>query len=313
MHRYYVFPLITLLAAFPGPGAALDFNSWLHNLFLPRKGATLKDEIQCYNLPYGGVGFISHVLTYYTTTMLLFGRTALFPRPGDRLTHSYLDLILGSASLLGTLPVTVLTMVSCHSRWQFVLIAVWKLALSLTMSVITFHASIFLMRGRKGDAGLEYTGRQRIGVLDGQTYRRTLQWWLVVYALGTVVGLVGVINLAIEVFTHIPNVQLITKVFGAVAGTPLLGVLAFYAGAVLFKYGSYYLRFDHELDWSSSFWHSGLLLTFWGVVWFGALGIMYCDWVLAAIAGNWWGIPSGEIALLYWTYFMFKRLPMLSM
>ncbi|PMD16151.1 hypothetical protein NA56DRAFT_663393 [Hyaloscypha hepaticicola] len=45
---------------------------------------------------------------------------------------------------------------------------------------------------------------------------------------------------------------------------------------------------------------------------FGLLGAFYCDWILAAIAGNWGGFPSSDIAVLYWTYFAAKRLPMLS-
>lgn len=28
------------------------------------------EEIKCYNLPYGGFGFLSHVLTYYTMALL---------------------------------------------------------------------------------------------------------------------------------------------------------------------------------------------------------------------------------------------------
>ena len=36
------------------------------------------------------------------------------------------------------------------------------------------------------------------------------------------------------------------------------------------------------------------------------------DWVLAVIAGNYSGKPDGDIAILYWIYFMAKRLPMLQ-
>ena len=43
-----------------------------------------KDEIGCYALPYGGLGFTSHVLTYLTVFCLSHGRTPLMPwRPLD--------------------------------------------------------------------------------------------------------------------------------------------------------------------------------------------------------------------------------------
>ena len=45
----------------------------------------------------------------------------------------------------------------------------------------------------------------------------------------------------------------------------------------------------------------------------GVLAALYCDWILAAIevqgGGNWRGYPSGDIAAIYWSYFVAKRLP----
>jgi hypothetical protein len=37
---------------------------------MPTKGDGIPGEIKCYGLPYGGIGFTSHVLTYYTLCML---------------------------------------------------------------------------------------------------------------------------------------------------------------------------------------------------------------------------------------------------
>jgi hypothetical protein len=45
---------------------------------------------------------------------------------------------------------------------------------------------------------------------------------------------------------------------------------------------------------------------------FWLFGAFYCDWILAAIAENWAGLPSSDIAFLYWIYFAAKRMPMLS-
>ena len=43
------------------------------------KLAVLRIEITCYTLPYGGLGFASHILTYYTLFMLFSGRQPLRP------------------------------------------------------------------------------------------------------------------------------------------------------------------------------------------------------------------------------------------
>ena len=43
--------------------------------------------------------------------------------------------------------------------------------------------------------------------------------------------------------------------------------------------------------------------------------VIYSDWALAVIAHNIVGVPDGnnaKIAVIYWTYFAAKRLPMLS-
>jgi len=37
----------------------------------------------------------------------------------------------------------------------------------------------------------------------------------------------------------------------------------------------------------------------------------WADWTLAAAVGSWTGWPSSDIALLYWAYFIAKRLPIL--
>ena len=43
--------------------------------------------------------------------------------------------------------------------------------------------------------------------------------------------------------------------------------------------------------------------------------VIYSDWALAAIAGNMIGMPDGNnviVNILFWSYFIAKRLPMLS-
>jgi hypothetical protein len=50
------------------------------NITLPHSnGTTLLDEIQYYSIPYGLVGFISHLASYYTLAITAAGRRPLAP------------------------------------------------------------------------------------------------------------------------------------------------------------------------------------------------------------------------------------------
>jgi hypothetical protein len=45
---------------------------------------------------------------------------------------------------------------------------------------------------------------------------------------------------------------------------------------------------------------------------FSALSVFYSDWVLGMMTTNLVGLPSSDSSVFYWTYFISKRLPMLS-
>ena len=44
----------------------------------------------------------------------------------------------------------------------------------------------------------------------------------------------------------------------------------------------------------------------------GIMASLYSDWALSAIAGNLAGIPSGDVSILYLSFFVAKRLPFFS-
>src|SRR5208282_5195160 len=77
----------------------------LHNSTVPGNSTvpdnstrTLEDEIQCYCLPYGGLGFASHILTYYAIAILT---TLHSPwRPWRRIKHSGFNYILAIGTLI---------------------------------------------------------------------------------------------------------------------------------------------------------------------------------------------------------------------
>jgi len=43
-----------------------DLDTFLHDVLSNKGAGTIQDELPCYSLPYGGIGYASHVLTYPT-------------------------------------------------------------------------------------------------------------------------------------------------------------------------------------------------------------------------------------------------------
>ena len=204
-----------LLATFslllsPAQTRPIQLPSWLINM-LPEKGATLDDEIKCYSLPYGGIGFLSHVLTYWTILVLGFGRKPYWP--WSRLSAGKFDLCLSIMQLFITVAIASFTIARCRSRWQFILLAVWKLVMGMVVGAWGISASRNAMKASKYDP---LHKSPRIWSSEDATWLT-----LFIYAAAAVVGLVGLISLVVENF-RIPGVWKITTVFGSlILGTGL--------------------------------------------------------------------------------------------
>jgi hypothetical protein len=97
--------------------------------------AHAQKEIACYGLPYGGIGFSSHIITYYTMTMLYFSRKPL--QPWKRVKHKKWSLGLAVTSLIATIVLTSLAIHKCKQQWEFMILGVWMLTTSITISLLT--------------------------------------------------------------------------------------------------------------------------------------------------------------------------------
>lgn len=195
------------------------------------------------------------------------------------------DAFLAVITFFGGNALAVFTLVRCRNRWQFILIAVWKICLSTTLAMSALTNSIYLPD--KED--------QHIGKIE---VTPSILWGIL-YVLGLIVGMVGLASLAKETWHSNSRVRLITYVFGGVTG----GLVAFLLIGALVKCCD-----DDSEDVGEIF--AGIWIIAIGL--FIVFGLFYSDWILAAIAGNLSGFPSGDIAVLYWLYFVAKRLPMLS-
>jgi hypothetical protein len=126
-------------------------------------------------------------------------------------------------------------------------------------------------------------------------------FWTLLYIPGVIVGLAELISLVIQEIRHNPTVERITLVFGTVVAT--LAVLSLIAVIIISDSDGGLVR---VIGWSSVGFLFGAATTI------GILGPLYSDWILGAIAQNLAGTPSSDNALLYWCYFVAKRLPFFS-
>lgn len=284
---------ITFASPLPNP---FNFDTFLHDV-LPNKGVgTIQDELQCYSLPYGGIGFASHVLTYWTVICLGFGVKPL--KPWSRLGYDGWDFFLAIISLLICVPLAAFTIVRCIGRWQFVLLAVWKTTMSFTLAVVGMHRSITLRRTRGGN------------VQFGSSL--AIFAWLIVYGLGTIVGLAGLLSLVGESFRLNRDVRIITYAFGGlIIFLSLCAFLVtFLSSRSALEEGVYGKSIKKRIgDAGVSAFFSGVV----GMIFVGMLAAFYSDWILGAIAHHGWaGAPSDDNMWLYWSYFVAKRLPLAS-
>jgi hypothetical protein len=74
-----------------------------------------ENEISCYGLPYGAIGFVSHLLTYYTMAALAFEKTPLMP--WRDLNNGVQNLPLAITKLIFTTIPSIATIIHCGSTW----------------------------------------------------------------------------------------------------------------------------------------------------------------------------------------------------
>jgi hypothetical protein len=128
----------------PTPTSTITLPS---GFFTPQNGSALAQEMQCYSLPFGALGFISHILTYYTIIVLSTGNSPL--RPRKSLTHPIFDLWLSSIGLVGGFAISMLTVLRCRSYWQLVVIGFWKLSMAAFNGAVGIHVAIIVRRVSK--------------------------------------------------------------------------------------------------------------------------------------------------------------------
>jgi len=307
--------LVALILAMIATSTDLHLPALISNLVPDRGNGMLQDGIKCYGLPYGGIGFLSHILTYCTIFSLNLACSPLklisklcCCSGGTELNRPWIDFTLALISLVLTVASSALSMVRCRDQWPLVLIATWKMLLSLSLGFTAVHRALDVRRVNQGPDTVtrKHLFRPNETVEQSRTPRARPACWILLYAAGIIIGLVGLIAIVTQTWhTHTKAMLVINVVFGAFTiPTGIFGgVVGFVAGggAVHPFIGCTIGLFGATVGCLSAI---------------GVLAALYSDWILAAIevqkGGNWTGLPAVNARWLYWTYFVAKRLPTFS-
>jgi hypothetical protein len=289
-------------------------------------------QASCYSLPYGAVGFCSHLITYYTMIALIFGRTPL--APWRRLEFPISGFITGAASLLGTTIVTSISISRCAGELPFRLVGAWMLMTSIAVSITTISAPYafgisrqelltekenkerykrerksydVIAAARMAESEAKFT----VPEVELQMYiedparkakralgQIALFWVLMIWVAGSIMGVYGVVLFCQGKWSSISVVSTVTLVFTCVVFWPLYIIFwSLFTGGMKKEKISILLMIQLFLVCS--------------------LGLLWMDWTIASMTGNLIGVPGHKDGAvnrkLAWLYFGLKRLPLLGL
>ncbi|PPQ66434.1 hypothetical protein CVT24_007200 [Panaeolus cyanescens] len=273
-------------------------------------------EFTCYNLPFGALGFISHVLTYYTLVCLWYGRKPLWPF--KKVDNTKLDLILGGIGVSVCIIMSIFTMINCKNTWQLLVIAIWKMSMSLLNGLTALHVAILIVHNNDMEKAMEEMRERRSSedVVEASEAAPEVEnveeprpvaiiqskkaiWWVLLYLPGMIAGMAGLMNLVVKVGNRMPDVVRLTIAFYFIVGA---GLLVGFAAALIICWQGGGAPLKVAVTGFAS-----------AVVMFIVLGAFYSDWCLGLMLDNLLGTPSSDTSAFYWTYFVAKRLTMFSL
>ncbi|KAF8856303.1 hypothetical protein BDZ45DRAFT_791458 [Acephala macrosclerotiorum] len=292
-------------------------------------------QASCYSLPYGAVGFSSHLITYYTMLALVCGRRPLWP--WRRLRYPRYSAIPGIISLIGTTAVTSISINECSSEKPFRLIGAWMMMTSIAVSLMSISAP-FAFGTSKEELLAEKVANEKVrkerksfdmiayARMDGKGQKfpvpgveiqlhvddparmrkrtmgvRGLILVGMLWVAGSVMGVYGIILFCDGRWNAIGVLNTITAVFGLVVFSPTIWMIC----------NLKHLKSDDF----------GMLISL-QLALVCSLGLLWMDWTIGAMTGNLIGVPGNsgkdgvvnkKLSDMAWIYFALKRLPLLGL
>jgi hypothetical protein len=302
-----------------------SFTSWLNNTLPGNHANNFHDDLECFGVPFGALGFLSELVLLYTTCCLLFGvkpspwspfqpKKFRFFQPAER---GWCNLLLGIATTITIAPLAVLTMIRCRTRWELVLVCIFRMGIG--MSVGTLAIWLAINGGRNpydddsSDDDISLCDEEPLVSDDGNTPRsqkrpaldRTGYVFLWLFGplsaffliLGCILDSVAVTSLMFKaVNSH--QIQMTTGRKVVLVLTSPLRAAAFYYWVIgLVALCGDYWRVKPE----SRFMFAGGICCL----------LVYSDFSIGDVAHRMGGVPSESATVVYWIYILVKRFPMM--
>lgn len=231
--------------------------------------------------------------------------------------YSWFDLTLGVVGLCVSTAMSIVTIVRCRNTWQLLVIAVWKLSMSLLNGITAIHVALLFVKaspkerleGAEVEVPMDDLGAEqeeqaaqltslKPEKLGQKPFKKSVPLWILLYIPGMIAGMSGLMNLVKHSEGH-KGVLKITIGFYIIVGL----------GLVTFLFGVCRATYEEDTSGWVGFSFAGLG---WAFATFSLLAVFYSDWVLGMMTTNLVGLPSKDSSVFYWTYFISKRLPMFS-
>ena len=312
----------------------------------PEKGNTFGGEMQCYGLPYGGLGFASHILTYYT--LICIWNRVRPHMPWKTMTRSFwkFNFVLGALQLMISVGIAVFTIIRCRNGWEFMLLAIWKIFMSATLGFSAISAALWT-RNRRPERHLDtiplvnyaflsttdidlplpdrsYSPAKYLNPRDPSTGRNIpYSRANTDHPTATPQPVANWIRNANWIWLYFPGLLAglvgLFRVVNENWNTPKVSLITYImfgipAGIIILGVlgGVCIVAMREDCSWLAV-WVGGILgLIGYGAIGLAVVGALYSDWVLGAISGDLAGVPSDDNKYLFWGYFVAKRLPLAS-
>lgn len=250
-----------------------------------------------YSLPYGVLGAISHILTYYVLLCHYYGRRPL--QPWRHLTRAPVNMCSVVISSIVSITIIAVTLTKVHESQPLVVLASLQVVLSVVMDLLNVHR--FLRRKQEG------------------LIRATILWGAILYAVSyaSIYAMSQMISMStprqlgnsrsLNTLTNssIESNRLQNR-WDAISIT--LVVLACGSGAIAFFAFIAWIRAGFRADGKTLH-----VLAVAGLVCSCAY-FLSGDYAVAVLTGNTLGAPRDrKVSRLYWVFFVFERIPLFTL